>query len=155
MKYLTLRQLLVVSSLSSLIGCGLIGNFQNIYFYPMKTSSQTHSFKGTIYNVSGKIKLTSSSGDQYEGTLFSISRPEDSSDPLYLTELGFPKNWNMVYGDNFYSKNVLGSNRYFRSKLVSSSGAYVYVEIVRPNPKSDERIGVAIDSNRDVYKITF
>jgi len=152
---MNLRRLLVVSSLFAFIGCGFIGNYQSIYFYPMNTTNSPQSFKGTIYNLSGKIKLTSSGGEEYSGELFSINRPEDPSDSLYSNELGFPKNWNTVYGGNYFSMNVLGSKRYNRGKLVGTSGGIVYVEIIRPNPNSFERLGVAIDSNRQVYKIAF
>jgi hypothetical protein len=152
---MALKRLLMVSSLFAFTGCGLIGNYQSIYFYPINTTNPTQSFKGTIYNLSGKLKLTSSGGEEYSGELFSINRPKDPSDSLYVNELGFPKNWNTVYGDGFFSMNVLGSKRYSRGKLVGTSGGIVYVEIIRPNPTSYERIGVAIDSNRQVYKITF
>ena len=152
---MTFKLLLVASSLLAFVGCGLIGNYQSIYFYPMNTTNPSQSFKGTIYNLRGRIKLTSSVGEEFNGELFSINRPEDPSDTLYSNELGFPKNWNTVYGDNYYSKNILGSKRYSRGKLVGTSGGIVYVEIIRPNPNSNERLGVAIDSNRQVYKITF
>ena len=150
-----LKRLLVISFLFALMACGLIGNYQNIYFYPVNTTNPSQSFKGTIYNLSGRIKLASSSGEEFNGELSSISRPVDPSDSLYLNELRFQKNWDTVYGDNFYSINIIGSKRYSRGKLVGTSGGTAYIEIIRPNPNSNERLGVAIDSNRQLYKITF
>jgi len=152
---MTFQQTFAVASLSTLVGCGLIGNYQNIYFYPVNQENLSQALKGTIYNLSGKIKLTSPKGEEYTGDLFRPGRPQDPSDSLYSMELEFPRNWDQVYGDSYFSKHILGSSGCSRGKLVSSSGAFIYVEIIRPNPKSNERLGVAIDNNRLIYKITF
>lgn len=150
---LTPKHLLAVSLLVSGTACGLVGNFQAIHFYPV--GSNASALKGTIYNLSGKIKLKSASGEAFEGELAMVSRPADPTDALYIQELAFPKAWDAIYGDHFHSKSVLGTKLLSRGKLMSPSGSILYIEIVRLHSNSDERIGVAVDGKQQIYKIAF
>jgi hypothetical protein len=135
--------------------CGLVGNFQAIHFYPVGAQASTAALTGTIYNLSGKIKLTSAGGEAYAGELAMVGRPTDPTDAQYTQELAFPKAWDAVYGDHFHSKTVLGAKLLSRGQLVSPSGVTLYVEIVRLHSNSDARIGVAVDGKQQVYKVTF
>jgi len=144
---------LAASLLALSAACGFVGNFQAIHFYPV--GSDASALKGTIYNLSGKIKLTSTAGEDYAGELTMVNRPADPTDALYDQELAFPKAWDAVYGDHFHSKTILGARLRSRGKLVGPSGNLLYVEIVRPHLQSDERLGVAVDGRKRVYKITF
>lgn len=152
---LTSKQVLVASLLLLGSACGLVGNFQAIHFYPAGSNASAQAFTGTIYNLSGKIKLKSANGEGYEGELAMVNRPTDPTDARYLQELAFPKAWDAVYGDHFHSKTILGAKLLSRGKLVSPSGSLLYVEIVRLHSNSDERIGVAVDGKQQVYKVTF
>lgn len=152
---LTPKHLLVISLLILGTACGLIGNFQAIHFYPVGSNAPAMAFEGTIYNLSGKIKLKSVGGEDYTGELAMVNRPADPTDALYLQQLAFPKAWDAVYGDHFHSKSVLGAKLLSRGKLVSPSGSSLYIEIVRLHSNSDERIGVAVDGKQQVYKIAF
>ncbi|WP_316415595.1 hypothetical protein [Mesoterricola silvestris] len=147
--------LLSIPFLSALLGCGIIGNYQRINLYPVNSTGMNQPLNGTIYNLSGKIKLTLANGTEYQGELFKVARPQDPSDTLYSDKLGFPKNWDAVYGDHYYSKNVLGSERYWRCNLTTTSTDSIYLEIIRPNLNSDIRLGVAVDSKGQAYKVTF
>ena len=152
---LILRHLLAASLLFLGTACGFVGNFQAIHFYPVGAQASTAALTGTIYNLSGKIKLTSANGEAYAGELAMVARPSDPTDARYTQELAFPKAWDAVYGDHFHSKTILGAKRLSRGQLVSPSGSTLYVEIVRLHSNSDERIGVAVDGKRQVYKVTF
>jgi hypothetical protein len=153
--HLTSRQVLVASLLFLGTACGFIGNFQSIHFYPVGSNAPAMGFEGTIYNLSGKVKLKSVGGEDYAGEVAMVIRPADPTDALYLQQLGFPKAWDVVYGDHFHSKSVLGAKLLSRGKLVSPSGNTLYVEIVRLHSNSDERIGVAVDGKQQIYKIAF
>lgn len=152
---LTPRHLLVVALLFLGTACGFVGNFQAIHFYPVAAQASTAALSGTIYNLSGKIKLTSAGGEAYAGTLAMVARPTDPTDAQYTQALAFPKAWDAVYGDHFHSKTVLGAKLLSRGQLVSPSGSTLYVEIVRLHSNSDDRIGVAVDGKQQVYKVTF
>lgn len=152
---LTPRHLMAAALLFLGTACGFVGNFQTIHFYPVGSNAPAMAFKGTIYNLSGKVKLTSAGGEDYAGEVAIVNRPADPRDALYLQELGFPKAWDAVYGDHFHSKSVLGAKLLSRGQLVSPSGSTLYVEIVRLHSNSDERVGVAVDGQRQIYKVTF
>lgn len=152
---LTPRHLLATSLLLLCTACGFVGNVQAIHLYPVGAPASTQALTGTLYNLSGKIKLTSADGEAYAGELAMVSRPTDPTDAQYTQELAFPKAWDAVYGDRFHSKTVLGARLLSRGKLVSPTGNSLYVEIVRLHSNSDERVGVAIDGQRQIYKVTF
>lgn len=149
------RMLLGVLLLSAIMGCGIIGNYQNIYFYPTNSSNANEFMKGTVYNLSGKIRITSTNGDEYLGELVKVLRPQDPTDSFYAVELGFPKIWDTIYGDQYYSKNVMGLERYWRCTLTSSSNKPLYIEAIRPDAHSDKRFGVAVDTKGHAYKVIF
>jgi hypothetical protein len=144
-----------VLGLASCLGCGLIGNYQSIYFYPVGPTPSHAAVKGTIHNLSGRVELKMPEGRTYTGNVASVARPADPTDPLFMKELDFPKGWDAVYGEGYYRSVVYGSNLCFRGKLVSDSNDPIFVEIVRLDPHSMERVGVALTSDKRLFKVTF
>ena len=150
---LTKRIALALATIS-VVGCGIIGNYSSIYFYPTATKTSESTLQGTLYHLTGKIKLATPDGQEFVGSLKAIERPTDPNDTKFSAELTFPKHWDSIFGDNFYSKNVLGERSYRRSVLTSASGKHMYMEALVEYKERPKVIGVAIDENHQTYKVT-
>jgi hypothetical protein len=148
------KQISLALASITLVGCGIVGNYSSIYFYPTATKTSEPKLQGTLYHLTGTVKLATPDGQEFVGTLKSIERPKDPNDSMFSTELSFPKYWDSIFGESFYSKNVLGERSYRRSILTSASGRHMYIEALIEYKERPRVIGVALDENKQVYKVT-
>lgn len=62
--------------------------------------------------------------------------------------------WDLVYGEGYFTKNVLGSKWRGRSKISGNQGSEFQLEFFRGSAKGSSLLGVAIDASGNVYKVT-
>jgi hypothetical protein len=64
--------------------------------------------------------------------------------------------WDRIYGDGFFVANILGSPVFARADLIGNHGTTLNVEFYAPVPGQMINVkGIAIDSQGDLFKLTF
>jgi len=61
--------------------------------------------------------------------------------------------WDQIFGSGYFNAKVLGSPRHFRTVIKNKQGAELILEMHQiPGDNRGGMEGVAINSNKDIYK---
>ncbi|HEY1804392.1 MAG TPA: hypothetical protein VGG45_07900, partial [Terracidiphilus sp.] len=107
---------------------------------------------------SGNLTVVLPGGEVCKGSWKMISsKSTPSAQGGAATSIDFPSAWDTVYGQGFYTANVLGNRLFAQGTLTGTKGTTVNVEIYRSDASRNagDIKGVAIDSNGNLYKVVF
>lgn len=150
--------------LATLSACLLSGCYINGNLYPLQgpLAAQTptpvlHARMSGPFN-SGALTVVLSGGEVCKGTWKMIG--SNSTPPTQESAgvaVNFPSAWDMIYGQGFYTANVLGNRLFAQSTLTGNKGTTLNVELYRSDAgqAAGDIKGVAIDSNGNLYKVVF
>jgi hypothetical protein len=124
---------------------------QKLYFHPIK-GEIIDQYPNTVIvghisgNYSGSISLELPSGESCRGKWAIISQTQAE------TELS--SEWDLVYGQGYFMKNIQGERNRAEAKLVGNKGSILVAELHKNSEHEANCQGVAKDSTGNVYKIT-
>ncbi len=122
-----------------------------LYLYPVKgpiviqyPNAAITGFSTGI--VSGSISFQLPSGESCKGAWEPISQDQTYSN--------LASHWDVVYGDGYFTKHVLGSKWRGKSKISGDKGSEFQLEFYRGAAKDSPLLGIAKDTAGNVYKVT-
>ncbi|WP_257312193.1 hypothetical protein [Geothrix fuzhouensis] len=148
----------VCLGLLSLTGCApailTVANMtipRSLYFHPVK-GPILDQYPNTVVAgsasglTSGSISMKLPTGESCKG--------EWSPVPQTQSETGLSSDWDLIYGQGYFLKNIQGSRNRVKAKLVGDKGSEILAEFYRHSEHEATLQGVAKDSAGNVYKIT-
>jgi hypothetical protein len=156
MKYV--RQCLFAAGLlATLTGCipavllPLVDHHPTVYLYPVSGPASTPTLTQAITVKTtglrdGSLSFALPSGETFEGAWVPLNWKEIHNDLAPV--------WEAIYGHEFYSTKILGSPRRSASTVTGSKGTLFHLEGYRTHGKQASFLGVAKDSNNNIYKIS-
>jgi hypothetical protein len=151
--YPTMKQIAqVLLTLTMLAGCLVMVPG---HLYPVQGSLSTQT-PVPIYNVtlsgvlnSGTMSATLQGGEVCSGNWATVSQKDPSASK-------WSADWDRVYGPGFFVANILGNPAFARAVLVGTQGTTLNVEFYAPTPGQIVGVkGIAMDSNGNIFKLTF
>jgi hypothetical protein len=118
---------------------------------PLATQTPPPIYKVSLSGIlkSGTLDATMQDGEVCRGGWAAI--PQD--DP---TASSMSTDWDSVYGQGFFTGNVLGNAVFVRANLVGPKGTTLDVQMYDPKPGNPAAlIGVARDNKGNIFKLTF
>lgn len=147
-------KLFAVLSLTALLATGCLVMVPG-HLYPVQgaLSAQTPApiYKVTLSGVlkTGSLSATLEDGEVCRGDWGAV-RQDDPSAAQMSGE------WDRVYGQGFFTANVLGNPVFARAVLTGSKGTTLNVEFYDPTPGQVLAVkGVAKDNKGNIFKLTF
>lgn len=122
-----------------------------LYLHPVKGPMMNQYPNAAITGFStgfssGSISFQLPSGETCKGTWEPIPQVQsDSSLASY---------WDLIYGEGYFTKHVLGSKWRGKSKLIGNKGSEFLLEFYRGIPEDSPLLGIAKDTAGNVYKVT-
>jgi hypothetical protein len=132
---------------------------------PLSTQTPPPVLKGTMSGAffSGSFKVTLPGGELCQGHWATVSRDNlaTASPAEAALNAEMASIWDMVYGYQFYTGQVLGSKYHVKGVLTGTKGSTVNVELYKPPEDVGENLrtsvenikGIAKDSNGNIFKI--
>ena len=122
-----------------------------LYLYPVKgpivSQYPNVAITGSSTGIgSGSVSFQLPSGESCTGAWEPI--PKDQTDSKLASH------WDLVYGEGYFTKNVLGSNWRGKSKITGNKGSEFQLEFYRGSSKGSPLLGIATDTAGNVYKVT-
>ena len=122
-----------------------------LYFYPVKGPMVNQYPNAVITGFStgfssGSISFQLPSGESCQGAWEPI--PQNQADSSLASY------WDLVYGNGYFSKHVLGAKWRGKSKIKGNQGSEFQLEFYRDTNKDAPLLGVARDAAGNVYKVT-
>jgi len=119
-----------------------------------------HPVKGPIVSQYPNAAITGFSTGFSSGSI-SFQLPNGESckgawEPIPQNQTGssLASYWDLVYGEGYFTKQVLGSKWRGKSKISGNQGSEFQLEFYRATNKDAPLLGVAIDAAGNVYKVT-
>jgi hypothetical protein len=113
-----------------------------------------------IYSKSGKISLTQTDGETFQGTWSIITATfANSKTPgapaSYPPQPNLAFAWDLVYGPGYYLSTILGSENIGQATVIGNHGTMLQLEFHREQlgAMEDNHFGVAVDNKGNVYKV--
>jgi hypothetical protein len=148
------RVALLIGAVSLLSGCTGVGRLYPVQG-PLATQTAPPVFAARITGIlnSGHISVNLANGEVCTGPWALVSRAPTSGAPP--ASVDWARVWDTVYGNGYYTANVLGARLHVRSTLTGSKGTTLDVEMYRRDiPGAMTEIhGVARDSSGNIYKL--
>ena len=153
---------------AGLLVCAVLlvsGCYRSGRLYPVQgplaaeTAPPVYSAKLTGVFNSGNMSVKLEGGEVCTGSWSLVSRKPTVAGPAPAAAaapgVNWQKVWDAVYGNGFYTANVLGTPLHVRSTLTGSKGTMLDVEMYRRNipGQMTEIRGVAQDNRGNIYKI--
>jgi hypothetical protein len=152
MKQITLSLLMTMM----ISGCVLVVD-KHGHLYPVEgpaaAQSPPHIYTVTMNVVMlvGTLSATLPDGEVCHGNMAKL----DATDPA---SRNMQADWDRVYGDGFFTANLLGKER-GRANLTGASGPCLQIEMYNPlmyhGGGLTDVVGVARDDQGNLYKLTF
>lgn len=122
-----------------------------LYLYPVKgpivAQYPDAAIKGFSTGVSsGSISFQLPSGETCKGAWEPI--------PQSQTNTNMAGHWDLVYGEGYFTKHVLGSRSRGKSKIYGDKGSEFQLEFYRSVAQDAPLLGIAKDTVGNVYKVT-
>lgn len=152
-----------------LLACAMAGCTHTVRFYPLEgpMSAQSPSpvlvakFTGAFN--SGNVSLVLRDGEICNGRWDVIRLPQPGKGGTATAapvNEGMPSVWNFVYGQGFYTAQVLGARLHAQAMLTGNHGTTLNVGMYRALRDSAQAAvgefkGIAKDSKDNVYKLVF
>lgn len=146
-----------VFALLSLIGVLTTGCVVMVpgHLYPVQGSLSTRTpapiYKVTLSGVykTGTMTATLEDGEVCHGSWGAVRQ----DDPLSGQMSG---EWDRVYGQGFFTANVLGNPVFARGVLTGTKGTTLNIEFYDPTPGQIANVkGIAKDNKGNIFKLTF
>jgi hypothetical protein len=125
------------------------------HLYPIQgaLSAQTPApiYKVTISGVfkTGTMSATLGDGEVCHGDWGAVRQDDPSSGQM-------SGEWDRVYGQGFFTANVLGNPVFGRAVLTGTKGTILNVEFYDPTPGQVVNVkGIAKDNKGNIFKLTF
>ncbi|HJV38527.1 MAG TPA: hypothetical protein VJ528_06795 [Geothrix sp.] len=119
-----------------------------------------HPVKGPMVNQHPNAAITGFSTGIGSGSI-SFQLPSGESckgpwEPIPQDQAGsnLASYWDLVYGEGYFTRHVLGSKWRGKSKITGDKGSEFQLEFYRGAPKDSPLLGVATDAAGNVYKVT-
>jgi hypothetical protein len=122
-----------------------------LYLYPVKGPIASQLPKAAITGFStgitaGSISFQLPSGESCTGAWEPI--PKDQAESSLASQ------WDLVFGEGYFTRNVLGSRWRGKARITGNKGSEFRLEFYRGDPKGSPLLGVAHDSAGNVYKVS-
>lgn len=122
-----------------------------LYLHPVKGPIASQHSNEAITAVatgltSGSITFRLPGGESCNGTWEPI--PQNQSAP------GLASCWDLVYGEGYFTKHVLGARWRGKSKITGDQRSEFQLEFYRETHRDAPLLGVATDAAGNVYKVT-
>ncbi|WLT32321.1 hypothetical protein [Geothrix sp. PMB-07] len=122
-----------------------------LYLHPVKGPSGSQYPGTTITAVStgitsGSISFQLPSGESCKGQWEPIPQNQSGS--------GLADSWDLVYGQGYFTKHVLGAKWRGKSKIAGNQRSEFLLEFYRDTSKDAPLLGVATDAVGNIYKVT-
>jgi hypothetical protein len=148
-----MKLLALVTVIATLaVGCIVIAPG---HLYPVQGTLSTQTpapiYKVTLSGVynSGTMNATLENGEVCHGSWGAVRQ----DDP---TAAQMSDEWDLVYGQGFFTANVLGNPVFARAVLTGTKGTTLNVEFYDPTPGQIAYVkGIAKDNKGNVFKLTF
>jgi hypothetical protein len=125
------------------------------HLYPVQGTLSTQTpapiFKITLSGVykTGTLTATLEDGEVCHGSWGAVGQGDPSAGQM-------SGEWDRVYGQGFFTANVLGNPVFARAVLTGNKGTTLNVEFYDPTPGQVADVkGVAKDSKGNIFKLTF
>jgi hypothetical protein len=125
------------------------------HLYPVQGSLSTQTpapiYKVTLSGVykTGTMTATLEDGEVCHGSWGAVRQ----DDPLSGQMSG---EWDRVYGQGFFTANVLGNPVFARGVLTGTKGTTLNIEFYDPTPGQIANVkGIAKDNKGNIFKLTF
>jgi hypothetical protein len=97
---------------------------------------------------SGSLSVTLQGGETCKGSWNQVHADDPSGNKMAAQ-------WDAVYGQGFFTANVLGNPVFARSALTCNKGSTLNVELYDPKPGNPIAVvGIAQDDKGNLYKMT-
>lgn len=145
----------ISGSLCLLVLSGCIPFIPNLtpklYLHPVKGPIVNQHPKTAITGFStgiksGSISFQLPSGESCKGAWEAITQSQGDS--------GLVSDWDLVYGEGYFTKHVLGSKWRGKSKIIGDKGSEFQLEFYRGVVQDSPLLGIARDTAGNVYKVT-
>lgn len=149
----------------------LSGCMLNAHLYPIQgplaaqTPPPIYGAKLTGVINSGGLSAKLANGEQFSGQwqAQSVNALAKESNAGIAPPFNLSPDWDMVYGQGFYTAHVLGAHLFARTSLTGKQGGVLQVEMIsQPVETADAKNmappvikGVAKDDKGNVYKMAF
>jgi len=110
---------------------------------------------------SGAFSAVLSNGEIGKGRWQQVLRPNKTSNSATApaTSDSLAPEWDLVYGQGFYTAHVLGSRLYARLDFTGDRGTVMHAEFYKPDKAEEQSVasirGVAKDDKGNIYKVAF
>jgi hypothetical protein len=160
----------LVFAMALLSVCILTACSREVYLYPiqgplaLQTPQPIFAAKVTGAFASGKITATLANGEVFAGPwkMILVRDRMKSAASGVKGQFSLAPEWDTVYGQGFYTANVLGTPLFVQAVLTGSQGTVLHVEAYRQEHGSDTNPhsvalpdirGVAKDSKGNIFKL--
>jgi len=122
-----------------------------IYLYPVKgpiiAQSPNVAITGFSTGImSGSISFQLPSGETCKGAWKPI--------PQTQTDTSLASHWDLVYGEGYFTKHVLGSKSRGKANIYGDKGSEFQLEFCRGVAQNAPLLGIATDTAGNIYKVT-
>ncbi|MBI1754625.1 MAG: hypothetical protein HY014_18600 [Acidobacteria bacterium] len=122
-----------------------------LYLHPVKGPAVSQPPDAAITAVtsgisSGSITFQLPSGESCSGTWEPVPQNQPAS--------GLAASWDLVYGEGYFTKHVLGAKWRGKAKITGNQRSEFQLEFYRDTTKEAPLLGVAVDAAGNVYKVT-
>jgi hypothetical protein len=137
--------------LSPLLAVVLAGCAGTVFLYPVQgpLASQSPPPVVPLHVVGLSLSLTLPNGESFKGRGSIVPHTQNPLNPLSAQ-------WDLVYGAGYYVAHVLGTDGYRVATLTGDKGSTIRIEVTSLTDRGGavSEVGVAVDDNGDVFKIT-
>ena len=126
--------------------------------YQLVNGSAASQKPGTVYSgdiniVDGSLDVKLAGDEEFKGQARPVDPAAEGQAPKTSGAPELGKDWDLIYGADYYEKQVKGNPQTVRALMVSNSGTTLVTEIV--HEASNSYTGVARDGRGNLYKVSF
>lgn len=137
-----------VSPLLAVLLGGCVGT---AFLYPVQGPLATRSPPPVVplHMFGFDLSLTLPNGENFKGQGSTVPHTQNPLNPLSAQ-------WDLVYGPGYYLAHVLGTDAYRIGTLTGDKGSTIRIELTSLTDRGGavSQVGVAVDDQGDVFKIT-
>jgi hypothetical protein len=141
-----------------MVGCSATARLYPVQG-PLMSQAPVPVFTGKFTGAlnAGNISFVLSNGEVCQGRwtrIVPVKGAQGTQSAPPPASPGMPAIWDQIYGPGYYVSHVLGMRLHGQASITGNRGTVLTVEFYRPDAVP-EILGVAKDSNGNVFKMTF
>jgi hypothetical protein len=141
-----------------MVGCSATARLYPVQG-PLMSQAPVPVFTGKFTGAlnAGNISFVLSNGEVCQGRwtrIVPVKGAQGAQSAPPPASPGMPAIWDQIYGPGYYVSHVLGMRLHGQASITGNRGTVLTVEFYRPDAVP-EILGVAKDSNGNVFKMTF